>query len=389
LHIVYVIAPGGGPEAYVKTLAPWLIKQGHQVSVIFTGGKPFDAQMPAGVKTWFAKSRQGHYYLGKLVGKFRLWAQRYRTMETSLEVERILFQVHREQPVHVVELTEGYDSQRISRRFPVVVRAHGSVWAFRHFCQDDDCRWDHILVREQAGQFRHAHVVSPLSRQYACFLSTACNIPRNVFQELPYPVDLDRFSPDGDHLSDAADISLISIGRLEHRKGSDAAVQAMNMLWETFPDAHLYLLGNEAQFTRSDLHSLAKETHRPKIVFPGFVLHEQVPTFLRSMKVYLALTQYETFGYTILEAMACGVPVVSCPVGAVPELVQDGVNGRLVPFGDVTLAAQAVLDLLRDDSLYRRMSRNARKTALAYSLQVIGPRHINMYTQALDGFASR
>lgn len=389
LHIVYVIAPGGGPEAYVKTLSPWLMEQRHQVSVIYTHTKPFQSQMPVGVRIYFTRIGNWHYYLGRLAGKHRLWAQRLRTVEVSREVERVLLQVHREKPVHVVELTEGVSCGGISRRFPVVIRAHGSAWAFRYFCQDDDCRWDHILVREQAGQFRHAHVVSPLSQQYAEYLSTACNVPRDVFQELPYPVDLDLFSPEGTCIPDAASLSLMSIGRLERRKGSDMAVQAMNILWEIFPNVHLYLLGNEAQFTHSYLHSLAQETHRPKIVFPGFVLHQQVPAFLRAMKVYLALTQYETFGYTLLEAMACGIPVVSCLVGAVPELVWDGVNGRLVPFGDARLATQAVLDLLGDDSLHRRMSRNGRETASAYSLQVIGPRHINMYIQTMDGFASR
>jgi glycosyltransferase involved in cell wall biosynthesis len=389
LHIVYVIALGGGPESYVKTLAPWLIEQGHQVSVIYTGPKSSNLGMPEGVKLYCAEQPQGHYYLGKLVGKYRLFAQQYRSMEISRKVEKIIFQLHREMPIDVIELTEGYRSQRISEKFPVVVRAHGSDWAFRHFCQDQERKWDFILIQDQAEQFRHAHVISPLSKHYSEYLSVACDIPRDAFQEIPYPIDLDKFDMIGEKLPDAAPLSLMTIGRLEHRKGSDVAVQTMNCLWETFPEAHLYLLGSEAQFTQSYLKDIAKNHNRHNIIFPGFISNSLLPTYYRSIKLYLALTQYETFGYTLLEAMACGIPVISCSVGAVPELVQSGINGQLVAFENENHAAEVITNLLKDDLLRENMGRKAREVSLEYALPKVGNQHLNMYSRAMDLFASR
>jgi glycosyltransferase involved in cell wall biosynthesis len=283
-------------------------------------------------------------------------------------------------------MTEGYYVRGISKRWAVILRAHGSDWAFRHFCEEDDTTWDQIAINEQARQFRHAHVVSPLSKHYSEYLSAVCNLPGYMFQELPYPIDIDRFTPIGRSNPDIIHNSLMTIGRLEHRKGSDVAVQAMNSVWKSVDDARLYMLGSESQFTRNSLAGLADKKHRGQVMFPGFIEHGHLPSYYRAIKAYFAPTQYETLGYTILEAMSCGVPVVACPTGAVPELVEDGVNGKLVPFGQPEYAAQEIINLLKDEPKRQNMGTKARETALKYSLNIIGAKHVEMYERARSIF---
>jgi glycosyltransferase involved in cell wall biosynthesis len=387
MHLAYIIARGGGPEAYLKTLAPWLLACGHRISVLYTGTAPFQSGMPDGVNVCFVPRRNLHYYLGRLTGKYRLWARRLRTLETSWEAGRVLESLHLQMPVDVIEVTEGYSIGRMTRRWPVIVRAHGSDWAFRHFCRDGDGTWDKILVREQARQFQQAHMVSPLSEHYADFLSDACQLPRSAFVPLPYPIDHRRFSPDAQGLPADAPVSLLSIGRLEHRKGSDVAVRAMNHVWREFPQARLYFLGREAQYQQSDLLALVPESQRQQIIFPGFLPYHALPDYYRSASLYLALTQFETFGYTVLEALACGTPVIACPTGAVPELLEDGCTGRLVPFDDAERAGQAIVELLRDDANRAEMSRAARQKAEQYALDIVGPAHLEMYERARQKFS--
>ncbi len=80
--------------------------------------------------------------------------------------------------------------------------------------------------------------------------------------------------------------------------------------------------------------------------------------------LFLLPSQTESFGLSALEALACEVPVVASDVGGIPEVVQHGVNGFLLPVGDVAPMAEAALELLRDDDKRRQFASNARRWAL-------------------------
>lgn len=97
--------------------------------------------------------------------------------------------------------------------------------------------------------------------------------------------------------------------------------------------------------------------------FVGFVEHPA--SFLREVDLFALPSYKEGLPYTVLEALAAGRPVVASDVGGLPEIITEGVNGRLVPAGNVTLLAQAIrqlLDLpdLKDPSLQARRSVNER-----------------------------
>ncbi len=361
------------------------MERGHAVSVVYYAA-PFAHSMPREVEVRFVKPTPLHHYAAKIFSGYRLWARRLRSWELSREIEKALEEIDRKEKINVVEITEGLNVRRIGERWATVVRAHGSDWAFRHFCRDGETKWDGLLIREQAEQFRRAEAVSPLSKHYAAYLSETCGIPRARFETLPYPIDERRFHPQGESRPDMQPLALMSVGRLERRKGTDMCVRAMNQVWKRFAEARLYLLGGEAQFTRAQLRQMAEEKFAEKVFFSGFVAYDALPSFYRGAKIYLALTQYETFGYTILEAMSCGVPVVACDSGAVKELVEDGVNGRLVPFGDAQAAAQAIIETLSNEKKRALMGVKARETALQYSLDTIGQKHIQMYEQASSAF---
>jgi glycosyltransferase involved in cell wall biosynthesis len=81
-----------------------------------------------------------------------------------------------------------------------------------------------------------------------------------------------------------------------------------------------------------------------------------------------AASNFEPFGMTIVEAMRCGLPVVStdCPYGP-GEIIEDGVDGRLVPVGDRAALGAALLELVRDDERRRRMGRAAQQNARRFA----------------------
>lgn len=95
--------------------------------------------------------------------------------------------------------------------------------------------------------------------------------------------------------------------------------------------------------------------------FTGAVPHSEVPGYLSEMDVYVAVSRLESFGVAVLEASACGLPVVVSDAGGLPEVVQDGTTGFVVRREDPSATADALLRLVTDEALRRRMGRAGRE----------------------------
>ncbi len=91
----------------------------------------------------------------------------------------------------------------------------------------------------------------------------------------------------------------------------------------------------------------------PHIFFVGF--YEDVPQILRCLDIFSLPSLTEGFNRSLLEAMACGLPVVATAVGGNVEIVQDGVNGLLVPPSNPGALASAITELLKDKEKARKM----------------------------------
>ena len=101
-------------------------------------------------------------------------------------------------------------------------------------------------------------------------------------------------------------------------------------------------------------------------------------------------SELESFGLAALEAMACRVPSIATSVGGVPELIEDGVNGRLFPVGEVDGMAEAAVALLREPDRYEAMAEAARRTAQTrYCASKILPLYERFYERILSGPANQ
>lgn len=382
MHLVFVIAPGGGPEANVKTLAPELEKRGHRVSVIYTVAQgQADTSWSTSIRFRFAPPASAHYYLAKFVGSFHAWPLRLRAREQARAVRRELGKIHDKRPIDIVEVTEGFSVPTLGRRWPVVVRAHGSDWTIRQFCDDGETKADIWLASQQRRHFLRAHKTTALSNHLSDYLNDTLQLSDGI-ESLPYGIDTRVFSPNS-HIPQSPPV-LLAVGRLERRKGVDVLLRAMPEVWRRFPDAQVRLVGNESDFSRSDLLQMVAADKREQIIFPGFLSRDELVAEYQHATIYVAPTQYETFGYTVLEAMACGRPVVATRVGAIPELVEDGETGLLSAWNDHLALSEAILELLSHPEEAARMGAAGRAKAVKnFSLEKIAQRNLESYQQAL------
>ena len=152
---------------------------------------------------------------------------------------------------------------------------------------------------------------------------------------------------------------VLFVGRLVEKKGCEYLIRAMKSLQGRVPEAELVVAGDGPQ--RGALERLAI-TLAVKARFLGSVPHEEVQRQLAQARVFClpsvraANGDAEGFGLVILEAQACGVPVVTSAVGGAQEGIRDGVTGYSFAERDVTGLASKLTRLLTDDSLASAMS---------------------------------
>jgi L-malate glycosyltransferase len=149
----------------------------------------------------------------------------------------------------------------------------------------------------------------------------------------------------------------------------------------------LRLVGDGPQ--RGELQALATELGvADRVDFVGAVPHAQVAAELRRLDVFVAASRQESFGVAVLEASAAGLPVVATRVGGLPEVVDSGVTGLLVPPEDVPALAGAIELLLDDAALRQRMGQAGRDWVAAHyawpdSVQTM----LSLYRRLLPGRA--
>jgi phosphatidyl-myo-inositol dimannoside synthase len=157
---------------------------------------------------------------------------------------------------------------------------------------------------------------------------------------------------------------LLTVARLAAHKGIDTGLRVLAALRDEFPDLRYVVVGSGVQ--RPYLEALAKDLRvQDRVRFLGHVPEADLPALYNCAQVYLGLSRTvelmaEGFGISLIEASACGVPVVGGLSGGIPDAVRDGETGLLVDSNRAEPATQAVRLLLQDPALGRRLGSNGR-----------------------------
>ncbi len=119
------------------------------------------------------------------------------------------------------------------------------------------------------------------------------------------------------------------------------------------------------------------------VIFLG--KQDSVAELLACADLFFLPSESESFGLSALEAMASSVPVIATATGGLPEVVEDGRGGRLLPVGDIEGMADAGLEILSDPVTWRRYSEDAREASTAFRVERVIPMYENYYEAVLAG----
>lgn len=182
--------------------------------------------------------------------------------------------------------------------------------------------------------------------------------------------------------------AVVSLGQVGGRKGTPELISAFAIVARRFPACTL-LIGGDGDIKGA--RQLADDLGLAgRVELLGWVKGEKKAALLASATVYALPSYNEGLPVSVLEAMAAGLPVVSTPVGGIPEVVTDGVEGYLIQPGDVESLADRICQLLGDAQLRHKMGAAARaKVVASFSVECIVPQLEAIYAEfgILSGLA--
>jgi len=120
------------------------------------------------------------------------------------------------------------------------------------------------------------------------------------------------------------------------------------------------------------------------ILFLGKKDQDTLQYYYSAAEIVIMPSNYESFGLVALEAMACGTPVVATQVGGLQHLVQNGITGFTIPHNDPIALEEKLTQLVCQDELREQMKKNSVEYAQTFSWDVITPKIISVYKEALN-----
>jgi glycosyltransferase involved in cell wall biosynthesis len=207
---------------------------------------------------------------------------------------------------------------------------------------------------------------------------------------MPNPVNVEFFVPVKNAAAKkqlkkrfgAGQRSLVYMGRISYEKDIDQALTAFEAASWKLPDLTFMIVGDGPE--RKKLEALAKKSGvSGKVIFTGMLHREDLRDALQANDAFVTASRSENMPVSVIEAMACGLPVASVKAKGIPEIVRHGVNGLLAPPDCPEKLAAAIVRLFSAPADLRKKSRASRKLAEQYSQKNITKAMVGLYEKII------
>jgi glycosyltransferase involved in cell wall biosynthesis len=251
----------------------------------------------------------------------------------------------------------------------VIVHCHGSNFKEFH----DSSSVHSFFIRRM---FNACTAILVLSKDWKETIETYTTNKRVII--LYNPVISKSFNGSRPHVESLRAGRILFMGRVGERKGAYDILEAVPEVIRSYPDAR-FILAGDGDLEKAKRISAEKGIDR-NVEFPGWVKGDDKRAYFRNSDIYLLPSYHEGIPVSILEAMAAGLPVISTPVGGIPDAIEDGVNGFLVNPGDARAIAEKLVYLLEHPRERKEMgTRNRTKVTDQFDIGGIISQLVSVY----------
>lgn len=358
---------GGGVVTYAHAMIPVLKAIGVEPVVLAVNWSGTTSAFDA--ETIGVRVGNLHYLLRRAMPTAQALPAVVRTLEYSHAVRRVAH----EMGLAGLEVPECFHVTRsLPRSCPTVTVLHGSAFGCRELSGVPPAPGDAAHMRLLAQQLRRSVAVKSPTRHYAHYIARKCSFDSGRISVIPHlpPADVWLSADAGPPA--ASDV--VFVGRPDRLKGIFVLLKAWPAVRELCPDARLVLVGAGTE------RVAAKEDTDGSIIGRGGLAYPETVRQIGRAACVVVPSFFEVFGYTALEAICQGKPVVASDAGGLPEVLGDA--GVLVPPGDSRALAGAIKRVLSDSGLRARLSRSALKRAsTAFNPDDLSARHSQFYQE--------
>lgn len=371
IYCTHSLCNPGGMERVLVNKVTYLVERLHwDVSIVTTDqkGRPSFYPLPAGVRVTDLGINYSDDNVKSVTGKILGYLQkrrRHKRLLTSL--------LEREKPDIVVSL---YPSE--SSFIPDIKDGSKKVLEL-HFCKYFRLQYGRKGLLGMIDKWR-THQDERIVRKFDKFV-VLTNEDKEYWGNLHNIEVIPNAAMNiGGHFSDVANHRVIAVGRLDYQKGFDRLIQAWCYIQRDgrYQDWHLDIFG------QGEWHEMLENMISERNLNDSIRLNNptnQIGREYAQSSLIVMTSNYEGFGMVLVEAMACGVPAVAFDCKCGPrDIISDGENGLLVPNGDIPGLAGAMMKLMGDYELRRRMSCKARQVVDTYSEKAVMDKWVRLFT---------
>lgn len=193
---------------------------------------------------------------------------------------------------------------------------------------------------------------------------------------IPNGVDLARLTPRSE--SNRVPHRIVCIARLSWEKGLPTLLAALANVRRAIPDAHLVLVG-DGPLRQPLMEDAERLGVSDAVTFRGALPHDEALAVLKTADIFVCPSLAEGLGIVFIEAQACGVPAIGTRVGGIPDVIEDGVTGLLVPPDDADALGDAIRRSMYDAALTLRLVTSARDHLARFSWDRIAQQVLDVY----------
>ena len=294
------------------------------------------------------------------------------------------------QPVDVIEFmdihSEGYvylrQNPRKNRKTKVIIRSHTPWGLLRSYYsnkerQGVDGWW---AINRENYCFKACDAVTTPSQDLKNKLIKIYNLPDEKITVIPNIIDTNHFRPLS-RMRDDQPFNILHVGRFERAKGVITLIKAFIEFAKIGTECKLINVGQARGSSFAECHELLKSSGMiNKVKFTGIVSYEDLPRYYADADVVVVASEiYESFSYTVAQAMACSKPVIASNIGGIPETLDSGRLGLLFEPGNINSLFEKLSYVYNNQ--VRDISKVAREYAVNnFSFEKLGTIYNDYYT---------
>lgn len=330
------VLSGGGAERVCSNLANFLLKQGHEVDILMTSDEV----------TYFVDGKV------KICSMTKSWTKKL--PHILMNVYRIFYFNHylrKQKPdVYVTflpELTTLLFRQRCFFKTPIVLAERNDP---ETFCKNSK-KYNKLFVKYFSKAQGYVFQTEEAKAYYG---NRGINIKNSIV--IPNAINPDFIKP---QYKGVRNKEVIGVGRLSPQKNFELLICAFANIAEEIPEYTLTIYGKGPLLDKYK-KNVRKMGLESRIFFAGYI--NNIQDVIQKASLFVLPSDFEGMPNALAEAMALGLPCIStdCPAGGARFLINNGVNGLLVPINDVDALSSEMLRILRDKAFATKLANNSR-----------------------------